>query len=148
MCAADSRRRLPALPSDEAEPHWVPLEALIGFNRAAVAVTGEPHALLNAGLLESAWAKPINRWGYEGETDLLRLAVALMAGVAQNHPFQQGNKRTAFEAGLSFLGANGVTLDEAADSAALADDFVLLIERKTSEQSFAERLRSHVRSLD
>ena len=92
------------------------------------AETGEPHAVLNVGRRESA--------------------VALMAGVDQNHPFQQGRKRAAFEAGLNFLGAKGVTLDEAVDSAPLADDFVLLIEHKASEHDFAERLRPYVRPLD
>lgn len=147
MSVVASPRRSPALPSSAGEPHWVTVEALIAFNRGAVAATGEPHAVLSAALLESAWAKPINRWSYEGEIDLIRLAVSLMAGVAQNHPFQQGNKRTAFEAGVSFLGANGATLDESADSAKLADAFVTLIEHKMSEHEFAERLRPHVRPL-
>ena len=134
--------------SEGAEPHWIPVEAVVELNRDTVALTGEPHAVLSAGMLESAWAKPINRWSYDGEQDLVRLAVALMAGIAQNHPFQQCNKRTAFEAGISFLGANGSTLDDGFDSAALADTFVSLIEHQLSEAEFAERLRPHVRPLD
>ena len=106
--------------------------------------TGEPHALLSAALLGSAWAKPLNRWSYEGETDLVRLAVALMAGVAQNHPFQQGNKRTAFEGGLGFLLLNGFALEPAFDSVILGEMFVWLIAQETDEPAFAELLRPHV----
>ena len=84
------------------EPSWVPLDVIIRINQRATAKTGEPHLLLNAPLLESAWARPLNLWSqsHQGETDLVRLAVAVMAGVAQNHPFQQGDKRTAFEKAL------------------------------------------------
>ena len=131
--------------SEAGEPHWITVDAPIALNRSAVALTGEPHAVLSPGLLASAQAKPINRWAYEGETDVVRLAVSLMAGVAQNHPFQQGNKRTAFEGGLSFLGANGVTVNEDVDSKDLADAFVDLIAHRTTEREFAERLRPHVR---
>ena len=133
------------LPSEAAaEPVWVGLEWLVALNRRITASTGEPHAVLSAPLLESAWAKPLNRWGYEGEADLLRLAVALMVGVAQNHPFQQGNKRTAFEAGLAFLLANGFALQPAFDSSSLADAFVALIAHESDEAGFAELLRPHV----
>lgn len=100
--------------------------------------------LRDGGLLESAAHKPLNRWAYEQEVDLVRLAVALMTGVAQNHTFAQGNKRTAFEAGLAFLGANGWRLDRTVDSAAFADSFVELIEHVVDEAAFAERLRPHV----
>ena len=126
------------------EPLWAPLDLIIRINVVETAATGEPHAILSPGLLESAWAKPQNRWAYEGEADLLRLSVALMLGVAQNHPFQQGNKRTGMLAGLAFLELNGFQLEEALDSSAFADAFVALIEHKVDEAAFAERLRPHV----
>ena len=133
------------MPSDAAqEPTWVDLDSLVALNLRITSGTGEPHALLSAPLLESAWAKPLNRWNYEGEADLVRLAVALMAGVAQNHPFQQGNKRTAFEAGLGFLLLNGFALEPTSDSVTLADAFVQLIAHEMDEAAFAELLRPHV----
>lgn len=134
------------MPSEaQAEPAWIPLERLIWVNRYETAATGEPHGLLNPGLLESAWAKPQNRWAYEGEADLVRLAVALMVGVAQNHPFQQGNKRTGFVGGLIFLELNSFTLEDGLDGRSFADDFVALIAHEIDEAAFAERLRRHVR---
>ena len=134
------------MPSDAArEPHWVPLDAIIELNARLTAQTGEPHRLLSPSLLESAWARPLNLWAYQDETDLVRLAVALMAGVAQNHPFQQGNKRTAFESGAGLLIANGWLLDPQLDDPELADAFVALIGHTLTEREFAERLRPHVR---
>ena len=58
------------------------------------------------GLLESALARPRNAFAY-GEEDIIVLAVALMAGIARAHAFEQGNKRTAFAAMRLFLCANG-----------------------------------------
>ena len=99
-------------------------------------------------MLKSGWVKPCNRWAYKGESDLLSLAVALMTGLAQNHAFQQDNKRSAFLAGVSLLELNGFTLANGLGSAAFADSFVELIEHKVDEAAFAERLRPHVVALD
>ncbi len=132
----------------QSEPVWVPIKVLIGLNRDLVAETGEPHLLLSASMLESAWAKPINRRNYEGEEDMLVLAVTLMVGIAQNHPFQQGNKRTAFEAGVDFLRGNGFGLSGELDSAALADLFVEVVAHRVDQGAFVAHLRPHVVPLD
>ena len=55
------------------------------------------------GLLESALARPLNKFAY-GETDLAALAAAYAFGIARNHPFVDGNKRAAFGAMIVFLG--------------------------------------------
>lgn len=86
-----------------AEPRWLSLERLIKINRAEVEATGERHLLRDPGLLESAWAKPRNRHLYQGEADVVRLAVALLDGICQNHCFEQGNKRTAEDDLVAFL---------------------------------------------
>ncbi|HYF56738.1 MAG TPA: type II toxin-antitoxin system death-on-curing family toxin, partial [Salinarimonas sp.] len=59
---------------------------------------------------ESALWRPVHRFNYQGETDIVVLAVAMLLGVAANHPFEQGNKRTAFMAAVLFLNANGYQL--------------------------------------
>ena len=61
--------------------------------------------------MESACARPRNLWAYDGEEDVLALAVALLTGIAQNHPFAQGNKRTALVGARNFLQSNGYDLD-------------------------------------
>ena len=95
------------------------------------------------GLLESAAGVPKNRWAYGSEEDLLSLAAALLFAVARNHPFEQGNKRTAFLAFDVMLKANGFALD-IEDMATVADEIVAVIEHKVDEAAFAERLRPHV----
>ena len=133
------------MPSNvEAEPSWPSVADLIEINHVETGLTGEPHGVLSLALLESAWAKPQHRWSYEGEADLVRLAVALMVGVAQNHPFRQGNKRTGFGGALALLDLNGYTLDIGFDRLAMADAFVAVISHRMEEAAFAELLRPHV----
>jgi death-on-curing protein len=119
--------------------------AAIRFNQRAVAETGEPYFIRDAGLLDSALARPQNHWAY-GEDDLALLATSLLLGIARNHPFGQGNKRTAFAAAEYFLYLNGWRL-EAPDEAALADRVVELITGELDETTFAELLRDNARPL-
>lgn len=60
-------------------------------------------------LLESPIARPINKHGY-GETDLYALAAAYAFGIARNHPFLDGNKRTAWVMARVFLTLNAVRI--------------------------------------
>ena len=64
----------------------------------------------DAEILESALARPLNKFGYE-DTDLAALAAAYAFGIVRNHPFVDGNKRAAFGALIVFLGLNGIDLD-------------------------------------
>ena len=71
------------------------------------------------------------------------LAVALMAGVARAHAFEQGNKRTAFGAMRLFLRANGydTTFD---DTIAWAEEIIALVEHRSSEEDFVRAVRPFV----
>jgi len=80
---------------------------LIDLNFEIVAETGEPHGILKPNELGSACARPQNLWHYEEERNVVVLAVALLAGIVQNHPFEQGNKRVALEGARAFLISNG-----------------------------------------
>lgn len=93
------------------EPIWPLADELIELNQGIVEETGEPFALLKPNELESACARPYNLWYYDGECRLAYLATSLIVGVARNHPFTQGNKRTAFVAALMFFENNGAVLD-------------------------------------
>jgi death on curing protein len=64
------------------EPLWLPIEAVVEYNRLEVEATGEHHFVRDLGLLESALARPQNAFAY-GEEDIVVLAVRLMAGIAQ-----------------------------------------------------------------
>jgi death-on-curing protein len=63
------------------------------------------------GLIESALARPLQRWTYDDSADLADLAESYGFGLAKNHGFVDGNKRVAFVALYVFLGLNGKDLD-------------------------------------
>lgn len=126
------------------EPLWLPAEEIIELNRDLVQQTGEPFILRDRGLLESACARPANLWAYEEEDDALVLSVALLFGIAQNHVFMQGNKRTGFVAALMMLRDNGWVLSPATDSTALADAVVAVLREETTEEAFVDFLRPHI----
>ena len=124
------------------EPRWLPIEAVIEHNRLELGQTNEPHFVRDSGLLESALARPRNFYSY-GEEDIVVLAVALMAGIARAHAFEQGNKRTAFAALRLFLRANGydATFD---DTIQWADEIIALVEHRTTEEEFVRAIRPFV----
>jgi death on curing protein len=124
------------------EPQWLPIEAAIEYNRLEVEAIGERHFVRDLGLLESAMARPQNAFAY-GEDDIVVLAVRLMTGIAQAHAFEQGNKRTAFEALWHFLRLNGYDL-AIDDSAAWADRVISLIEHRSTEEDFVLAIRRYV----
>jgi death-on-curing protein len=93
------------------EPIWPLADEIAETNHAIVEQTGEPFGLLKSNELESACARPYNLWAYDGEVRLAYLGTALIVGIARNHPFEQGNKRTAFVAALIFFENNGYILD-------------------------------------
>ena len=90
------------------EPIWLTDSQVVRINERLVGVTGEPHFLRDEGLLSSAMHRPIHRWAY-GDPDIINLAGTLLLGIGRNHPFEQGNKRTALAAATIFLMFNGYT---------------------------------------
>lgn len=127
------------------EPVWVTAKAVIRANQRAVADSGEPFFIRDRGLLESALARPQNLWAY-GENDLATLAVAVLLGVARNHPFGQGNKRAAFAAAEYFLFLNGWEFTRP-DRTALGERVIDLIIGNLDEEDFVELIRGHARRL-
>ena len=121
---------------------WLPIEVVVGLNRTLVTTTGEWHFLRDRGLLESALARPQNAFAY-GEQDIVVLAVRLMAGIAQTHAFERGNKRTAFVSLRLFLHPNGFDL-AIEDTEAWADRVISLIEHRSTEEDFARATRPYV----
>jgi death-on-curing protein len=121
------------------EPFWVSPAGVILLNRE-VLNEGERHILRDMGLLESACDKPRNIWTYEGQDDAAVLATSLCFGIARNHPFEQGNKRTAFAAMVGFLAANGFRLN-LLDDRACSQSILAVLTGTETEDSFAESLR-------
>jgi death-on-curing protein len=93
---------------------WVTREVAEAVHDRQLAEHGGGAGLRDAGLLESALARPQNLNHY-GEPDLAAMAAAYAFGIARNHPFVDGNKRTAWVAARLFLRLNGgmLTFDKA-----------------------------------
>lgn len=88
-------------------PRWLTPEQVKVVHERQLARFGGPAGIRDEGALESALARPINRWEYEG-SELPELAAAYAFGLARNHPFVDGNKRVAFLAMALFLRLNGI----------------------------------------
>ncbi|MCK9541196.1 MAG: type II toxin-antitoxin system death-on-curing family toxin [Novosphingobium sp.] len=89
------------------EPRWVSEHVALALHDRQLAEHGGPSGLRDAGALASALARPVNRWAY-GEDDPCALAAAYAFGIARNHPFTDGNKRTAWVIARLFLRKNGI----------------------------------------
>lgn len=89
------------------EPIWILDEAVLAIHRRQLAEHGGSEGVRDPGLLASAMARPKNTFAYEQNVSLARLAAEYGFGIARNHPFVDGNKRTAFVACLLFLRLNG-----------------------------------------
>jgi death on curing protein len=101
-----------------AEPRWPAKESLIVLHDRSIALHGGAPGLRDAGLLESALARPANRFHYEQVDDTCVLAATYLVAIASNHPFADGNKRAAFLAAGLFLRLSGRRLvAEQADAA-------------------------------
>jgi death-on-curing protein len=85
---------------------WLSEQLVLAIHDEQLAEHGGSAGLRDPGLLDSALARPLNRVGY-GEPDISELAAVYALGIARNHPFVDGNKRTAFVALELFLRLNG-----------------------------------------
>jgi death-on-curing protein len=105
---------------------------------------GGARGLRDEGLLESALARSQQIFSYS-ECDLPQLAAAYVAGIVQNHPFVDGNKRTGFMTGYTFLERNG--LHFTASEAEAAQAVLELAAGSIDETGFALFLRDHTKRV-
>jgi len=93
-----------------ADPIWITEEMVQVMHDDQIATHGGAYGLRDAGLLSSAIARARNRYVYEG-ADRWQLAAAYGYGITKNHPFVDGNKRTAFQVMYAFLKVHGFHLN-------------------------------------
>ncbi len=86
---------------------WLSLDLVLAIHDEQIAEHGGAAGLRDAGLLESALARPLNLAAYN-EPDIAELGATYALAIARNHPFIDGNKRTAYVALELFLALNGV----------------------------------------
>ena len=122
---------------------WLTKAVVLALHDRQIAEHGGSTGLRDETLLESAMARPKQLLAYgDPPPDLAALAASLTHGLARNHPFVDGNKRTAYVAGRTFLLLNDADL-----ICPLEDRFVQILalaEGRTSESDYANWLRGHL----
>lgn len=125
-------------------PVWLSEELILAVHDRQINEHGGLPGVRDKGMLESALARPQQRLAYGGmEVDLPALAAAYAYGIARNHPFADGNKRTAAVACELFLELNGYVL--VANDPDLYPVFLGLAAGEISEDELTGWLRDHVR---
>jgi death-on-curing protein len=117
-------------------------EIILAIHEMQLAEHGGAIGICDEGLLESAIARPINRAAYETDTDAAALAASYAFDLAKNHPFLDGNKRTAYVAMELFLADNGVVLTASDEESLIA--MLNLAGGETGEDEFAAWIRANI----
>lgn len=123
------------------EPEWLSKDLMLAVHDEQLAEHGGGIGVRDAGLLESALERPRNRFAYDPAADLPTLAAACAFGLARNHPFVDGNKRTAFVAAEVFLELNGMTVTAHDEACVLT--MVRLAAGEMEEPAYAAWLREN-----
>lgn len=123
------------------EPIWIEDTLVFAIHDRQLAEHGGAEGVRDESLLQSALARPLNQLLYTG-ADIVDLAAKYTAGIVQNHPFVDGNKRTGFVVGVLFLELNGYRFTASEPDAAQA---VLELAAGTiDEDGFRDFLRANV----
>lgn len=120
---------------------WVDLAVALAAHDEQLAEHGGARGVRDRGMLESAMARPQNLVAY-GEPDAADLAAAYAFGIARNHPFVDGNKRTAAVVSETFLVLNGYGLD--CDDVELVVTFLSLAAGELAAEALGDWFRSHL----
>ena len=121
---------------------WIDPRSILAIHDEQLAEHGGKAGIRNHGLLESALARPVNLAAYESP-DVADLAASYAVALAKNHPFIDGNKRTAFVALELFLAMNGKELK--ASDADCVLTMLSVAAGEMDETSLAEWIRRHTR---
>jgi death-on-curing protein len=127
-----------------AEPVWLSRAAALAFHEVSLARFGGLAGIRDEGLLDSALARPAMLLHYEPGTGVHRLAACYAVGLAKNHPFADGNKRTAFLSAYVFLRDNGWRLT--ASQAAVVVAMLGVASGTVGEAEFAAWLEANSES--
>ena len=123
---------------------WLSAEALLAAHDEQLAEHGGAAGLRDIGLFESALARPQNLAAY-GAPDIAALAAAYAFGLARNHPFVDGNKRTALIALETFLVLNGAEL--VANDVQCVQAILALAAGELDESQLADWIRHNSRAV-
>lgn len=125
------------------ELKWVRVEAVIAIHKRQITEHGGSDGVRDEGLLLSALARPQNLLAYGEDVDIAALVAAYAFGIAKNHPFIDGNKRTALVVLRTFVSLNGYSLDASEEDKYTT--ILNLAEGNLTEEQLGEWVRSHSR---
>jgi death-on-curing protein len=123
-------------------PAWIDKRALLLTHQESLAQFGGAVGLRDEGLLDSALARPINKYTSDGCNDLAVLAAAYGFELVRNRPFVDGNKRVAFLAVGVFLAINGQRLT--ANPIDAMGAVMSLSDESNEEERFSEWVRRNL----
>ena len=124
------------------EPVWIREIEVLAFHTQQIALFGGSDGVRDRGLLDSALARPKNLFAYAEHTvTLAELAAVYAVGISSNHPFVDGNKRTAMQAAFVFLEFNGFPVTASQEEACLT--FLSLAAGEITEEELALWLAEH-----
>jgi death-on-curing protein len=123
---------------------WVAPDVVLALHEEHLAEHGGHAGVRDDGLLASALDRPRDKAAYDPEVDAAGLAAAYAFGIARNHPFVDGNKRTAFVAARLFLDLNGFEYE--AEEAESLIVFLALAAGEIGEKALADWLRKKIRA--
>ena len=118
------------------EPKWVLLDVVSAVHQMLLAEHGGGTGIRDQELLASALARAKQKHNYEPQSSIFDLAASYSFGLAKNHAFVDGNKRTAFTVGVIFLEINGYEFFASETDATLI--FEALASGEISEDQFSE----------
>lgn len=130
----------------EVEPEWLLKEVVQSFHDQQLIEHGGQHGMRDESMLESALKKPIQMWHYqEPKPEIPTLSAVYAFGLASNHPYVDGNKRTAAIACEVFLLLNGYefTVGEAEKY----PHYLALASGEHTQESFTLWLNQHTKLL-
>ena len=119
---------------------WLSRDLVLAIHDEQIAAHGGAPGLRDAGLLESALARPLNRAGY-GDPGIAELAAVYAIGLVGNHPFIDGNKRTGYVALEVFLVLNGLRFPVTDADAVIA--ILRLAAGEIPDDEFTAWVRAH-----
>ena len=128
------------------EPIWLTRQVVDLIQLEQLAEHGGRRGIRDDNALESALARPRQRWQYDADATLPELAASLCYGLIRDHPFVDGNKRAGLLAAYTFLALNGWALDADEDEIVSAIEGVAA--GSTSEAALAAWVSAHVHQLE
>lgn len=120
---------------------WFSIEDVVAFHEHQITEHGGIPGIRDMGLLESALSRPQMKMQF-GEADLASIAAAYAFGIARNHPFLDGNKRTALVTAEAFLVVHGMQI--AADDAEVVAVILALASGEIEEEELLFWIREQL----